>query len=497
MMGTSNHSGIAWNNTNRPPGLESGYVLAGEADRGARHGSFICCANETDGEPGESGIGYWTNYFTGTYATWMFAKWIVGRPLQKLYPIMLNDYRELAQFIWVEEPKVLIMNCTPIIEKADSLITVDVTSGLVQTYQILDEPKEVVEAWSDRYLRHNTSADYAGEWLTNMALKYNKSKTTNLTTSFGYMFWDGLLNAGRSSEVTQSDFDLDYHLWENLGGRWFDFRTRGLNVDVVSYSMLALANNSKEALLDPETYRRLADLTFGTFFKHFASENVTTSAGGNAYQLRGENLPWSLGDVMYGNERAAYQGAMTMQTESSERLETTNATLHIPIEQLTMSPLAAYLCISLLTFLVVVTSIMYTVNHAQYKALPRDVDTLASVLGWVYASDKLLAWTHTVPLSRPWYRALFIKPSEFSETFRTAQMGPFRSADGEARWGIELKDSQPASPNSIGRPSSEGHGEWIELRATTNVARHEFGDIPASERPSIEPGEETESLSRT
>lgn len=54
--------------------------------------------------------------------------------------------------------------------------------------------------------------------------------------------------------------------------RSFNFQVRGLNLDFMSFAMLALANNSKEALLDPQTFMNLANTTFGTFFKHYASE---------------------------------------------------------------------------------------------------------------------------------------------------------------------------------------------------------------------------------
>jgi hypothetical protein len=39
--------------------------------------------------------------------------------------------------------------------------------------------------------------------------------------------------------------------------RTFDFQVSGLNLDFMSSAMLALANKSKEALLDPETYMQL------------------------------------------------------------------------------------------------------------------------------------------------------------------------------------------------------------------------------------------------
>lgn len=51
----------------------------------------------------------------------------------------------------------------------------------------------------------------------------------------------------------------------------------------MSYSMLALVNNSKEALLNLETFIDLANRTFSTFFKHFVSNNVSSTYRGSAY----------------------------------------------------------------------------------------------------------------------------------------------------------------------------------------------------------------------
>lgn len=102
--------------------------------------------------------------------------------------------------------------------------------------------------------------------------------------------------------------------------RSFNFQVRGLNLDFMSFAMLALANNSKEALLDPQTFMDLANTTFGTFFKHYSSENVTRLSGGHTYEPVGEKLPWAIGPVLNETNRtthSTYQGAFATENQTA------------------------------------------------------------------------------------------------------------------------------------------------------------------------------------
>lgn len=261
---------------------------------------------------------------------------------------------------------------------------------------------------------------------------------------------------------------------ENLDDRSYNFRIRGLNADFMSYAMLSLANDSKEALLDPETYMQLANQTFGVFFKHFVSDNVTSATGGNAYQPIGERLPWTLGPVISNNgNQSAYQGAMATQNDTVELPRSVTVTLHVPVEQLVMSPIAVFLCISLLTFLVVVTIVMYTANHKHYKEIPRGVDMLASTLAFVHGSERLLAWVPNAPQTKPWYKTIFSTTSPGKENRMMARMGPFTTSDGTQRWGIELVD--PPTSEHVADPDSEG--EHIELRTRERRIEDDTSDI--------------------
>ena len=250
---------------------------------------------------------------------------------------------------------------------------------------------------------------------------------------------------------------------ENLEDRAFNFRYPGLNVDFMSYCMLQLVDNDKDALLNSETLIEVANKAFGVFFKHFASENVTSMLGGHIYQPIGEKLPWSLGSAMKREILPPYQrGASSTQDNSIPTERFTNATLSVPVEQLVMSPIAVFLCISILVFLFFTIIIIYTANRTQLKALPRDVDTLASTLAFVHGSEKLLDWARDLPETQPWYR-LSMHPAAL-ETRLMARLGQFVDSKGKERWGIELIEPEPEVKSSRDESDAASHQEWIELQ---------------------------------
>lgn len=47
------------------------------------------------------------------------------------------------------------LNCQPFIESADAYVKVDVISGAVRSFSIIDNPKVMTSAWSDNYEIHN------------------------------------------------------------------------------------------------------------------------------------------------------------------------------------------------------------------------------------------------------------------------------------------------------------------------------------------------------
>jgi hypothetical protein len=312
--------------------------------------------------------------------------------------------------------------------------------------------------------------------------------------SWGYIFWDALLNSGRASEISHEMETENPSMPEELSDRSLNFRITGLNADFMTYSMLALANNSKHALLDAEKFMEIANQTFGIFFKHFVSDNVTDASGGGAYQMGEEKLPWSLGPMVTTNgtgngyQITGDQGFLGLENHTAPSSLFVNVTIHIPVEQLVMSSVSVYLCLSLLLFLLLVTAVMYIVNHGRMKELPRNVDTLASTLAFVYGSEKLLAWTASAPKTQPWYKALFSK--DLGTRQPKARIGYFTSSDGVERWGIELVDAT----NYSRATETESAVELIELQPKEQSCEHnghhaeqsEILDLPESELDDVD-----------
>ncbi|KAI4716309.1 hypothetical protein E4T48_07491, partial [Aureobasidium sp. EXF-10727] len=440
-----------WNATNTPLGLSQGYFLNGLAAQGPGLRSVACCANNTEDGLGEAVVGYWTDNTTTWGSPSMQVKWIYGSPLNGTFT---QNHPIRPRWIWSEAPRIAAINCAPVVEQANASIIVDFETGVVNSYEILNSPQNATDAWSDPYLYHGTDDSFAAHW------------QENITTSYGYIFWDSLLeaaNAGGLNNMKLLSADP-----EDLSDGIFNFREPGLNTDFMSYAMLAMANNSKEALLDPATLVDYANQTFGIFFKHFASEEVSSITGGRAYQPIGEKLPEDL-DPVIETQANLGQGALATQDSKIPTPRETEAKLIIPVEQLIMSPVAVFLSISLLAFLVLTTIVMYTVNRGHYKLLPRDVDTLASMLAFVHGSEKLLDWSQSSTRAGAWYRSWSSKDHSSEDAHVKAQMGSFRDKGGNERWGIELVGLLHTSGQEQ-KPVEEEGAEVHDITAEVHTA---------------------------
>lgn len=169
-----------WNATNRPPKLETGYELLSQLSNPPNQlprlsipvtnalGYVACCSNVTGEIPGEAAIGYWTPLLAGYTASGFVSKWIVGNPLDGLYQdSSYTDGRGPTivigkHWIWKDKPKLQAISCTPVLEQANASATVDLRTGMVQNYTILDRPTNATSAWSDSYLLRKRSPDYTG-----------------------------------------------------------------------------------------------------------------------------------------------------------------------------------------------------------------------------------------------------------------------------------------------------------------------------------------------
>ncbi|TID13390.1 hypothetical protein E6O75_ATG11306 [Venturia nashicola] len=425
-----------WNATNRPPKLDVGYELLPQLSNPPKQlprmsipvtnalAYVSCCSNVTGDIPGEAAIGYWTPLLAGYVTSGFVSKWIVGHPLDGLYrDSSYTDGRGPSiaigkHWIWKDKPKMQAISCTPVLEQANASATVDLSTGMVLNYTIQDRPINATGAWSDNYLLRKRSPDYTGPNTT----LYGPN---NITVSYGYVFLDALLNAANIRKLGyefQSSIEI-----QNEEDHAFNFRIRGLNADFMSYSMLSLVNNDKYALLNATTLMEKANIAFGVFFKHYASGNVTKTGGSFAFQPIGAALPSTLGAPSSFNTGGRYYN--NSQTVDLDR--TVPIFVHVPIDTLVMSPIAVFICLAVLAFLAVTTVVIFAFYSNRFKQLPRDVDTLASVLGFVHGSERLLEWAREKKESGNW------NDNGIGGQLM-ARLGHFENADGVKRWGVEI-----------------------------------------------------------
>jgi len=104
-----------------------------------------------------------------------------------------------------------------------------------------------------------------------------------------------------------------------------------------------------------------------------------------------------------------------------------------PVYKLQVSKVAVALCLSVLVFLGFTTLLIAIGYRHYFKALPRDINTLASVIALVYDSPRLLRWVAEHGVLGEGGKG------EGREEVK-AVLGDFQGSEGEMRWGIELVD---------------------------------------------------------
>ncbi|KAI1370420.1 hypothetical protein F4677DRAFT_364391 [Hypoxylon crocopeplum] len=419
-----------------------------------------CCQNITNGEIGQGSVGYWSfnRPPNGTYTDWpvnFTVKWIHGRPVQGYQthgPAPSDDLP--LHLIWAEKPQMTTLNCMPTVETANASVTVDAEDGRVIEFHLLDTPRADDFAWTDDFTIFQSEAALANE-----STYYD----ANLTISHGVLFVTGLLNAADvdnfgGTAITYSG-GISRTL-ENIEDQTFNIRDPGLNVDLMTYSMLSLVNNDHSALLDPKTLESTAQKTFATLFQHFVNGNLSLSSGGYAYQSPNERLPDGFGDPREG---AAY----TRPPDPPPLSQTITLSISWPVELLWMSAPAAWICMLIIGYLVV-TSLAVAIASREYnQMLPQQINSIADMAVLVAGSDKLLAMA----------RERHVKSIKY-DPGSTAKLGWFLSDYGIARWGIELTDKEfrPDSllEHDIGNnleQESKTHGQAARQGMVSGIVR--------------------------
>ncbi|KAJ2998606.1 hypothetical protein NUW58_g264 [Xylaria curta] len=459
-----------WNRTANPRNLTIGFELGlrgdgrydnsfypEESSWGGKRTSFFvndrrlnCCENRTTESVGLASIGYWSAnlapdsfypYIAETWPTNFTVKWIRGRPLEGIMGAgeQPNDIEK--HLIWVEQPQMVALNCQPIIETANSQVTVDVDTGRVISYEILEVPRVDREAWNHPWVVHRHGFDsYSphGDFAATRSLIYLPE--INVTVSHGVLFITGLLGVADMSSIMGEYIGHEQERFgtEDIQEQTFNFRQPGLNVDYMTYAMLSLVNFDHQQLLDAATLERTANRTFSTMYQHFVNNDVSLTAGGHAYQPLGEKLP-DIGDRLERRRRDIKDTTTANTTGRQEII----MQISRPVELLNISTPAAWICMVILAYLIVSCSVLIVASRQYNRLLPVPTTTIADTAALVAGSTKLLK------LSR-----LRSTSSIKSDGNILAKLGWFNDAEGQKRWGIELSDgdgeTNRASLDSIG-----------------------------------------------
>lgn len=225
---------------------------------------------------------------------------------------------------------------------------------------------------------------------------------------------------------------MDLPWVEDLNDQAFTFRDtdHGLNLDIMTYAMYALAGKDPQALLNASTMEATAQKTFTTFFQHFVSSNVSFGTGGSwAYQPINATLPPCLA---YNRTSSA-----CAEQPSVWPLSHTNSTVDVQISRrvslLRMNKVAVWLSVGILAWLIATTVVVAATMNRHLKGLKGDVERVADVLLMVAGSDKLLRL-----LKERGERKL-------AEEEVMTKLGWFEDRDGQLRWGIEVVEGENES----------------------------------------------------
>ena len=304
-----------WDVFNNPQGFKRGYEINGHLDLGSEYGNtkapilaqdstVLCCANTASN--GSSAIGYWSNNMAPDQLLMDFTnnggsrpnftmKWITGTPVPSLYTFnhtysgsYFEDYSpNYQQLIYPHPPRLSGFNCRPRVESSTATITVDMTTGYVQSYKILTPPQNTNHPWTDHWAeRHDTPPGQSPD-PEDLYAQSNVSYSvlyTQLNVSYGVLFQDTLMYASNLEIIwpKSSPFEVPSSVVEDLDDKNFNFKLQdqGLNVDLMSYSMYKLAGGDVKMLMDPTQMEKVGQKVFKTFFKHFVSGNVTDGGWG-------------------------------------------------------------------------------------------------------------------------------------------------------------------------------------------------------------------------
>lgn len=250
------------------------------------------------------------------------------------------------------------------------------------------------------------------------------------------------MTAADTMKIAGSPHVLGYNI-EDLDDNTYTIRDEmnGLNMDFMTYSMFTMAGKDPKALLDPDTFLRLAQKTYTTFFQHYVSNNVSMQTGGWAYQKINASLPSGIGPAVQleynylpGTKATAYQDEMHPISHTNRTVE---AHVSQRVELLQMNAVAVWLSIGIMAWLILTTIVVVVLQKRYFGSLVRNVECLGDVLVMIAGSANFLQVVREIRAGR-------LLPESY-EHLRT-KLGWFVDEDGGVRWGIEMEESYGDGP---------------------------------------------------
>ncbi|KAI0096452.1 hypothetical protein GGR51DRAFT_567199 [Nemania sp. FL0031] len=424
----------------------------------ANNKRFQCCQNKTDGSASTGSVGYWSpnlrngsSYpdFAESWPANFTVKWVHGLPVEG-YCGIVPTFGCFPRLMWAKKPRMAALNCMPIIETVDATVTVDAADGRVVNFTLNSEPRSDDNAWSNDFTQHQYDNRTDGFAI-------------NITTSHGILFITALLGAADLDEVQGTNLHYLYTASENIDDQTFNIRQSSLNVDLMTYSMLSLVNYDHEALLDLETLKRTAQQTFTALFQNFASNNVSFATGGYVFQSPGEKLPDDL-DGPVNKSLRAYVARTS---------ETATVQVSRSVELLKISKLAAWICLSILAYLILV-GVTLTIASRKYPTiLLRRINSIADVAVLMAGSHRLLKLARDKAV-----RGFKLDPST------KVRLGWFNDEKSTLRWGIEVVGEEYEVANTLN--SSTRHLRKGNSNSTMGTAFSSASQYQLHEDPSLE-----------
>ena len=175
-------------------------------------------------------------------------------------------------------------------------------------------------------------------------------------------------------------------------GETFTLRLPGLKTDYKSYALYIFSRSVQGPpdLLDASALIRWAQTVLSTVFLHFVAKRSAWIA-----------QPLGIKDLKFGPVLATMPNC-SMPTILDKPYNSAfippysttpiHATIDVPIQQLDMSSVAVFLCLVVLVILAVLALLVYVPYIRYFKALPWDVETLASQLGFICDTSCLKSW---------------------------------------------------------------------------------------------------------